>query len=63
MIPYPFIVFIIVTGFFWLIIYIYLPETKDKTVEEITYEFDKDANKPSLCFNRGKGFGYSDTPI
>lgn len=39
--PYPFIIFAVTSAAFWVFMFLYLPETKGKTVDEITQYFKK----------------------
>ena len=46
--PYAFIAFIFISGLFWLFNYFHLPETKNKSVDDITNDFKRAVNKPII---------------
>ena len=43
--PYALLVFAALCGFFWLFTYLFVPETKGKTVEDIVSEFKSSYTK------------------
>ena len=47
MTPYTFLVFMVLVAFFFVFTLIYVPETKGRTIEQITSHFKADSEEPN----------------
>lgn len=49
---YSFIPFVVMLALFWLFTYWKVPETKGKTIEQITAMFVQETDSPSVAYSR-----------